>query len=143
MNDDFLLVHKSILPSLPPQVIEAREKIQKDGISVTEACKSVNISRSAFYKYKDFVFFPDTSVSKKAILAFKVNDKPGVLTALLAKLSQAKINVLTIHQEMPIQAIAYITMTLDIKNLTLAVEDLVHQLTDMENVRKVNVIAYE
>ena len=95
MNDDFLLVHKSILPSLLPQVIEAREKIQKDGISVTEACKSVNISRSAFYKYKDFVFFPDTSVSKKAILAFKVNDKPGVLTALLAKLSQAKINVLT------------------------------------------------
>ncbi len=143
MNDDFLLVHKAILPSLLPQVIEAREKIQKDGISVTEACKSVNISRSAFYKYKDFVFLPDTSVSKKAIFSFKVNDKPGVLTALLAKLAEAKINVLTIHQEMPIQAIAYITMTLDIKNLTLAVEDLVHQLTDIDNVRKVNVIAYE
>ncbi len=143
MNDDFLLVHKSILPDLLPKVIEAREKIQNEDLSVTQACKEVGISRSVFYKYKDFVFVPNQSSTKKAIFTFRVNDKPGVLTALLKTLSESNINVLTIHQEMPLDALAYITMTLDIKNLILPLTTLVEQLTQIQNVRKVSIIAYE
>ncbi len=143
MNDDFLLVHKSILPDLLPKVISAREKIQNEELSVTQACKEVGISRSVFYKYKDFVFLPDRTTTKKAIFTFKVHDEKGVLTALLKTLSESDINVLTISQEMPIDSLAYITMTLDIKNLILPLPQLVEQLNQIPHVRKVTILAYE
>ena len=143
MNDDFLLVHKSVLPEVFLSVIKARERIQRDGLSVTQACKIENISRSVYYKYKDYVFLPDHSVIKKAIFSFCVNDTPGVLNAMLRTLYEAKVNVLTIQQEMPIDRIAYITMTLDIKSLSTTIDELLSSLSHIENVRKVTIVAYE
>ena len=143
MRDEFLLVHKSVLPDLFPAVIQARSLIEKDGYSVTKACQELNISRSAYYKYRDVVFLPDDSVPRKAILSFKVDDEPGVLDALLRKLYDFSINVLTIHQDMPIRHVAYITMTLNINNLRGEISELIKALSQTGHVRKASIISYE
>ena len=143
MNDDYLLVNKAILPVVLPKVILARDKVSKDNLSISEACKAVNISRSAYYKYKDMVFLPEKVETKRAILSLKVDDKEGVLNAILKVLTKSKANVLTIFQDTPVRELAFITIKVDIKKLTLPVNKLVEQLKDLPSIRKVDLIAYE
>jgi chorismate mutase len=143
MNDDYLLVNKAILPVVLPKVILARDKVSKDNLSISEACKAVNISRSAYYKYKDMVFLPEKVETKRAILSLKVDDKEGVLNAILKVLTKSKANVLTIFQDTPVRELAFITIKVDIKKLTIPVNKLVEQLKDLPSIRKVDLIAYE
>jgi chorismate mutase len=143
MGNDFLLVHRSILPASFPKIIEAREKIAHDNVSVSEACKAAGISRSVFYKYKDKVFLPSGSVSKKAILSLKTEDCPGVLSSILLVISQSHANVLTISQDMPIQGLAYIHLMINVKGLLIGMDKLLEELGALDHVKKVEVLTYE
>jgi chorismate mutase len=143
MNDDFLLVSKKILPDYFLSVIQARDLINGEGLSVTEACRKVSISRSTFYKYKDFVFLPPKSISKKVIIAFKTEDFPGVLSSILSTISQSHGNILTISQDMPIHNLAYITMMVGTKEMLGTLDDLVKALGILPHIKKVEVLAYE
>jgi chorismate mutase len=143
MSNDFLLVHRSILPASFPKVIEAREKIAHDNASVSEACKDCGISRSVYYKYKDKVFLPSGNVSRKAILSLKTEDCPGVLSSILLVISQSHANVLTISQDMPIQGLAYIHLMLNVKGLLISMDQLLAALGGLEHVKKVEVLTYE
>jgi chorismate mutase len=143
MNSDFLLVHKSILPDYFPRIIEARDMIARENVSVTEACKACKISRSAFYKYKDLVYVPSGSLSKKAILSVKADDFPGVLSSLLKAISNHKANVLTISQDMPIHGVALITLMINFRNLNVSLDELIKEVSSLEHIRKAEVLAYE
>jgi chorismate mutase len=143
MPDDFFLVHRSILPECFPKVIEAREMIAHDGVSVSEACKSSGISRSVYYKYKDKVFLPVGKSSRKAILSFKTEDCPGVLSSILLLISQSHANVLTISQDMPIQGLAYIHLMLNVKTMAIGMDKLLEELGKLDHVKKVEVLTYE
>ena len=143
MSNDLLLVHKSILPDSFPLVIKAKDLIARENISISEACKAVGISRSVFYKYKDFVFAPTGSLSKKAILSIKTEDMPGVLSSILIAISASKANVLTISQDMPIHGIAYINLTINIRNMEISLDVLIAQISKLEHIKKSEVLAYE
>ncbi|MFA6624591.1 MAG: ACT domain-containing protein [Bacilli bacterium] len=143
MNDDFLLVNKSILPDVLPKVIEARDKINRDDLSITEACKAVGISGSVYYKYKDVVFLPEKAEVKRAILSLKVDDKAGVLNSILKVLTKYKANVLTIFQDTPVRGLAYITIKLDIKRMTAPINKLTELLKTTASIRKAELISYE
>jgi chorismate mutase len=143
MSNDLLLVHKSVLPESFPLVIKARELIAHDGLSVSEACKKVNLSRALYYKYKDFVFAPTGSSSRKAILTIKTEDMPGVLSSILIAISSSKANVLTISQDMPIHGIAYINLTINIRNMEISLEELINQISKLDHIKKAEVLAYD
>jgi chorismate mutase len=143
MNETFLLVNQAILPSVLPKVIEARDDVNKENMSVSEACKKENISRSAYYKYKDMVFLPGLQDSKRAILSLKVDDKEGVLTSILKTITTMKGNVLTIFQDTPIRSLAYITIKIDTKKMDQSVQSLVDALKILPSIRKVELISYE
>jgi chorismate mutase len=143
MSNDLLLVHKSILPDSFPLVIKAKDLIARENIPISEACKAVGISRSVFYKYKDFVFAPTGSLSKKAILSIKTEDMPGVLSSILIAISASKANVLTISQDMPIHGIAYINLTINIRNMEISLDVLIAQISKLEHIKKAEVLAYE
>lgn len=144
MNDEFLLVKEDVLPDVFPKVIAAREKILRDGKSVTDACKEEGISRSVYYKYKDAIYRPEeTTVTKKAILSFKVEDKNGVLMAIIDKLTKAQASVLTIFQDTPIKGLAYITLKLDITNLNVELNELLMDIRRFSFVKKGELIAYD
>lgn len=143
MSGDFLLVHKSILPDSFPKIIEAREKIAHYNLSVSEACKECGIARSLYYKYKDKVFAPSGTLSKKVILSLKSEDYPGVLSSILSLISESKANILTISQDMPIHGLAYITLMINIKAMTTPLEDLLKKIALVDHVKKVEVLAYD
>lgn len=65
-DSEYLIVHKSILPPYFEQVIAARELINNQKINICDACKMQSISRSTYYKYKDFIFRPTIDSGNKA-----------------------------------------------------------------------------
>ena len=96
INSKYLLVDKQILPSYYEKVIEARSLLTSGKVKdVSEAAKSVGISRSTYYKYKDFVFSTNSDMdARKAIISFTLAHKPGTLSDVLRALSENGANIL-------------------------------------------------
>ncbi len=143
MDSSLLLVHKSILPENYFQVIEARELIENDNISVSLACKKVGISRNTYYKYKDYVFRPKGDIGRKAIISFKVDDNKGVLSNILKAIYAKNANIIAINQEAPIHNVAFIVITIDITELNAPFEEVIESLKKIKDIKAVNVISYE
>ena len=143
MNEEFILVHKKILPDYFEKVIKARQKIEGEDRSITEVCKELEISRSTYYKYKDYIAYPPKNITKRAIFAFKVEDTSGVLSSILSYIGKCKGNILTINQDMPIHDLAYITLMVNIEKIEIRLDTLLFNLRNIENVRSVEVLGYE
>ncbi len=143
MNQDYLIIHKSILPDYFETVLKAKSLVEDEKMSVSDACRMLGISRSTFYKYKDNIFSPSKNYGKKAIVGVKTADKMGVLSNILSIIYNFGANVITINQDMPIKDSAYITMAIDVSDSEKDINELVKELKTVENVRSANIIAVE
>jgi len=146
MRSKYLLVDKSILPDYYEKVIEARTLISSGKVSdVSEAVKIVGISRSTYYKYKDYVFPTNTDTEcRKAVLSFTLSHKAGLLGEVLGKLSEIGANILTITQNMPINSRAHVVASLDISCIAVAhPEELISILNGIDGVTGTKLISIE
>lgn len=143
MDNDKLIVDKKILPDFFDQVLEAKELVDGNRLSVSEACKRTGISRSTFYKYKDFVEIPPENLIKKAILAFKVDDEPGVLSNILTEIAAKGANIITINQNVPMHNLAYITMMIDFGRAQETLDELVKRAREVKHVKSVQVMNHD
>ena len=145
MLDNYLIIHKSILPEYYEKVLEARHLLEDGKIKdVSQAVRQVGISRSTYYKYKDFILEPtDITGGRKAVLSMMLTHEQGVLSALLVRVSQARGSVLTITQSLPIRGKASVTLSLDISEMTENISDLIAGLGDVPGVEQVRLVAVE
>ncbi len=145
MKDNFLLVDKSILPDYYEKVIEARRLLSSGKYKdVSEAVRAVGISRSTYYKYKDYIFtLNEDTECRKAVISFSLWHKAGILVEVLGKLSEKGANILTITQNLPIQSHAHIVMLLDLTNLTISAESLADVLNQIDGVSGARLISIE
>lgn len=143
MNSEFLLVNKKILPSYYELVIACRELIDGDKMSVSDACKKMNISRSTYYKYKDYIFYAKQSRGQMAIISMRVCNKKGILSQALNLIFSYHGDIITINQDMPIKNIAYINIGLNIDDLSVSISDLLLQIKKIEGVKLVELLAIE
>lgn len=143
-NSKYLLVDKRILPEYYDKVIEARTLISSGKVKdISEATRQVGISRSTYYKYKDYVFPTNADTGRKAIISFTLSHKPGILSEVLVKLSEFGANILTITQNLPINDRAHVILTLDISNLNIELESLVKSINSIDKVSGTKLIAIE
>ena len=145
MLNNYLIVHKSILPDYYEKVLEARRLMTSGKVKeVSQAVKQVGISRSTYYKYKDFIFEPsDMAGERKAVLSMMLDHTPGVLSALLRCISEAGASVLTITQSLPIHDMASVTLSLDLSDMTLAMSELITSIAATAGVDNVRLLAVE
>ena len=145
MNNKYLLVDKKILPSCYEKVIEARALLSSGKIKdVSEAAKQVGISRSTYYKYKEYVFSTNSDTAgRKAIVSFTLSHKPGILSEVLGKLSERGANILTITQNLPINSRAHVVLTIDISGLKTDLESLLKEVNSIDKVSGTKLIAME
>lgn len=124
------------------KTLEAKEMIERGKAeSVWEAVQRVDLSRSAFYKYRDTVFPFHTVVKEKLItLFFHLEDRSGTLSQLLSVVASAGCNVLTIHQTIPLQGRANVTLSLNITEMEIEIDELLTRLRRLEFVDKVEVL---
>ena len=145
MNGKFLVVNKSILPDYYEKVIEARNLLIEGKVqNVNEAIKIVGISRSTYYKYKDFIFLPsDSNIGKKALISLMLEHKKGALSEVLNFLSSVNCNIITINQNIPINNIASVIISFDISEDTLPPEEIVLMLKKNKFVKSSKLLAFE
>ncbi len=145
MSPNLLLVDKKILPAFFEKVILARQLINSGEVKdISDACKKVSISRSTYYKYKDYVFLPEeVGPVRKAILTMLLDHKQGVLSEVLRCISDHEANVITITQTVPIREKASVMMTLDILGLNISITEFLTELKEGQGVEKVNLIDIE
>lgn len=138
----FFLVREDVLPEAMQKTLEAKELIQRGKAeSVWEAVQKVDLSRSAFYKYRDTVFPFHTVVKEKIItLFFHLEDRSGTLSNLLRIVAESGCNVLTIHQTIPIQGRANVTLSLNVSSMNMDIDGLLTALKQLEFVDKVEVL---
>ncbi len=141
-ENEYILVHKSILPEFFPDIIKARHLIEGEKKSVSEVCKQFNISRSTYYKYKDLIFYPSLNETK-AIFNFLVEDVSGVLNSIISTFTQFNCNIISINQNQPFNNLANIVTTIDISQINNDFNNLFLTLKNLTNVRNVEVIEHE
>lgn len=144
MLTKYLIVNKDILPEYYDKVLKARNMIESGKKkSISEAVKEVGISRSTYYKYKDFIFSPSNHLGRKATLSFTLEHKKGVLSHLLNILAEENSNILTINQDIPINNSAIVNITLDVLELDLSIDQLIDKLRALDGVTKARLLAIE
>jgi chorismate mutase len=138
----FYLVREDVLPEAMKKTLEAKEMIERGKAeSVWDAVNKVDLSRSAFYKYRDTVFPFHTIVKERLItLFFQLEDRSGTLSQLLGVVANSGCNVLTIHQTIPIQGRANVTLSLNVAQMAIEIDELLARLRRLEFVEKVEVL---
>ncbi|KAB7708631.1 ACT domain-containing protein [Bacillus aerolatus] len=138
----FYLVREDVLPEAMKKTLEAKELIdRRRADSIWEAVKKVDLSRSAFYKYRDTVF-PFHKVVKERIITlfFHLEDRSGTLSELLRLVAKYDGNILTIHQTIPLQGRANVTLSLNVSEMTIDLDDMLAELGKLEFVDTVEVL---
>jgi chorismate mutase len=142
---NYLLIDKIILPDYYQKVIDARALLTSGRVKdVSEAVRQVGISRSTYYKYKDYVFAPNTDMEgRKAILSFSLSHKAGVLGEVLKVIAENGANILTITQNLPINSRAHVVVTLDISHMTSELDELMASINEVNGASGVKRISVE
>jgi chorismate mutase len=136
-------VEASALPEVFQKVAEA-ERLLATGqaATVNEATKLTDISRSAFYKYRDAVQpFQKMNVSRVITFQFMLHDEPGVLSSLLSIFAQENTNLLTINSITPTNGCALVTITAETTEMVVTLDEMLRMLTQTSGVIKAEVLA--
>lgn len=144
MQNPFLIVNKAILPDYYEKVVIARNLVD-DGMDVSKATKKVGISRSTYYKYKDYIFFPqqDESGGKKAVISILLKHEKGILSEVLNDLSNVNANILSITQSMIVNKKASVEITLDISAMFETIEQVIRRLASTDGVISARLLIVE
>lgn len=134
-NSTYFLVDSKVLPSVFESVILAKELLA-DGRAqnASQAAKMAGISRSAFYKYKDYVFKYSDADKKTLTLLAKLSDKAGMLSSLTTALYEYGANILTVNQTIPVDGAADITVTIKTDDITVSVDEMLNALKGIDGI---------
>ena len=106
------------------------------------AARTVGISRSAFYKYKDAVRpFHDMLHGRIVTFQILLKDEPGILSGALNVLAGTRVNILTINQNIPVNGCAVVTITAETSALQDSLEDVLNSLSAGEGVIRCEILA--
>ncbi len=141
-QNGFFLVQEQILPEAIKKTIRVKEMLKRgDARTINEAVDSMGLSRSAYYKYKDYVFpFYEASRNKIISLTLLLEHKKGVLSSVLNTISADSGSVLTINQGIPLQGVANATVSIETANLLVDIEALLDKLRMVDGVKRLEVL---
>lgn len=139
----YYIVEASALPEVFLKVAEAKRLLSTgEASTVNEATRMTDISRSAFYKYRDSVL-PFQNMMTGRIITFQllVHDEPGRLSEILAIFAEAQANIMTINSIVPTNGTAVITISAATMDLTIPIEELMSRLNATRGVIKSEILA--
>ena len=141
-KNTFYLVREEILPEAIKKTIKVKEILKRgEARTINEAVEKMGLSRSAYYKYKDYVFpFYEASKEKIVTLSILLDHKAGVLSRLLNTVAADSGSVLTINQGIPLQGVANATISIETKNLAIDLEALLDKLRMVDGVKRLEVL---
>lgn len=141
----YFVVRQKAVPEVLLKVVEAKRLLESERVlTIQEAVEAVGISRSSFYKYKDDIFqFHDNTQGTIITLTFQMDDEPGLLSDVLKIIADYQANILTIHQSIPINGIASLSLSVQILKTTGDISKMIEQLENQKGVHHVKILAKE
>ena len=134
-KDYYMLINSKVLPPVYKNVIKAKELLSAGEISSTsDAVKAAGLSRSAFYKYKDYVFRYEAENPHEVTLNAVLYDRAGVLAAMTGALSHFGANILTVNQSAPKGGAAEVMVKIRTDNMKITVDDLIDKLKMVDGI---------
>lgn len=139
----YYIVEASALPEVFLKVAETKRLLSTgEATTVNEATHMTDISRSAFYKYRDAVM-PFQNMMKGRIITFQLllHDEPGLLSEILLVFAEANANIMTINSIVPTNGTAVVTISAETTDLSITLEELMQRLSASHGVVKADVLA--
>ncbi|MGN1181216.1 MAG: ACT domain-containing protein [Suilimivivens sp.] len=145
MGNRYYVVKEQAVPEVLLKVVEAKKLLDTGKVhTVNEATDQVGISRSSFYKYKEDIFeFHEHSQGTTITLTFQMEDEPGLLSDVLKIIAEFGANILTIHQSIPINGVASLSLSMQVLPTTGNVSEMLETMEEHKGVRNVKILAKE
>ncbi len=144
-NSKYFVVRQKAVPEVLLKVVEAKMLLETRRVeTVQEAADRVGISRSSFYKYKDDIFpFRDNVKGKTFTFMIQMHDEPGLLSDVLSIVAEYKANILTIHQSIPTNGVATLTLSVEILPETGDVSGMIEAIESRPAVQYLKILGRE
>ncbi|MCI7104877.1 MAG: ACT domain-containing protein [Lachnobacterium sp.] len=141
----FFVLKEKAVPEVLLKVVEAKRLLDSGKMtSVQDATEAVGISRSSFYKYKDDIFpFHENAKGKTVTMVIQLDDEPGILSLVLKAIADFHANVLTIHQSIPVNGIASLSLSIDVFPATGDVEVMKNSIESVQGIHYAKILARE
>ena len=142
-NPKYYIVEATALPEIFLKVAEAKRLLATgEASTVNEAAKMTDISRSAFYKYRDAVQpFRNMNTNRIVTFQFLLRDEPGALSALLQAFSQQNANLMTVNSIAPSNGCGVVTIAAETSQLSVSVDEMLHAFQQTPAVIKAEILA--
>ena len=143
-NNKYYLIKQKAVPEVLLKVIEAKRLLETEKVmTIQEAAEKVGLSRSSFYKYKDDIFpFHENVKGRTVTFVLQMDDQPGMLSEALKIIAHYSANILTIHQTIPINGVASLTMSMEIPPM-LDMSLMMTELEQKDGIQYVKILAME
>lgn len=141
-KDKFYLVQEDILPEAIKKTIKVKEILKLgEAKTINEAVERMDLSRSAYYKYKDYVFpFYEIAQGKIVSITVSMSNDPGMLSSILRAIAESNGSILTINQDIPLQGIANVTIAFETKDLSTTLEECLDNIRSIRGILKVEIL---
>ena len=142
---NYYVLKEKAVPDVLRRVVEAKRLLESGkAASVQEATERVDISRSSFYKYKEDIFpFHDNAKGRTITMVIQLDDEPGLLSAILKTIADSHANILTIHQSIPVNGIASLTLSVEILPDSADANRMMEQIEQQDGVHYLKILARE
>ncbi|MBP0960195.1 MAG: ACT domain-containing protein [Oscillospiraceae bacterium] len=144
-KSSFIVVDSCVLPDIFEKVLLVKKLIASGKEkSSASACKAVGISRSAFYKYKDYVYSYEEKLTQRIIsISTVLHDEPGILAGFISHLHSLNANILTVNQSIPVDGVASVTISLRLTENSQDIMGLKNILSRLRGVVELKIISGE
>ena len=141
----YYIVRERAVPEVLLKVVEAKRLLEIDKtLSVHEAAEQVGISRSSSYKYQDDSLpFHDETKGKTVTFVLQMQDEPGLLSTVLRTVAEFGANILTIHQSIPINGVASLTLSIAVLSTTADVSAMMEKIEKQKGVHDLKILGRE
>ena len=140
----YYVVREKAVPEVLLKVVEAKRILDSErATTVQEATEQVGISRSSFTNTKTIFFLFMIRQKENSYLYLQMDDKPGILSDILHTVAEFRGNILTIHQSIPINGIATLTLSVEILPEAGDAEDMIGQMEQQTGVHYLKILGRE
>ena len=141
----YYIVRERAVPEVLLKVVEAKRLLEIDKtLSVHEAAEQVGTSTSSFYKYQDDILpFHDETKGKTVTFVLQMQDEPGLLSTVLRTVAEFGANILTIHQSIPINGVASLTLSIAVLSTTADVSAMMEKIEKQKGVHDLKILGRE
>ncbi|MBQ9064962.1 MAG: ACT domain-containing protein [Blautia sp.] len=139
---NYYVLRERAVPEVLLKVVEAKKLLDSGkAATVQEAADQTGISRSSFYKYKEDIFpFHEESRGKTITFVIQMDDEPGLLSGVLKSIAGCHGNILTIHQSIPINGVATLTISVEILPSCGDAQSMIEEIEKQRGVHFLNML---